>query len=44
MVHFFKFRFQIWNQHKILHFLIPTLTYLKKKKLHAVNCFTVGRK
>ena len=27
----FKFRFQIWNQHKILHFLIPVLTYLKNK-------------
>ena len=28
---FFKFCLQIWNQHKILHFLIPKLTYLKKK-------------
>ena len=27
----FKFRLQIWNQHKILHFLIPKLTYLKQK-------------
>ena len=28
---FSQFHLQIWNKHKILRFLVPILTYLRKK-------------
>ena len=35
---YFQFCFRIWNQLKILRFLVPILAYLKKKKNSALFC------
>jgi hypothetical protein len=33
---FSQFHLQIWNKHKILRFLVPILTYLRKKNLACI--------
>jgi len=33
---FSQFHLQIWNKHKILRFLIPILTYLRKKNFGCI--------
>jgi len=39
---FFKFCLRIWNQCKILHFLVPILTYLKKKVFSSISKKILG--
>ena len=34
---FSQFRLQIWNKHKILRFLVPILTYFKKKVFSSIK-------